>query len=88
MLSTVLNLVVTVLAVLNTSYKAEARIGGFVIVQSLFGMVSAVVLLVRGKTFYKKEYWKFALGFNLPLIFYYISPDGDGTVGPDSDQLL
>lgn len=54
-LSTVLNLVITVLAVLNTSYKAEARIGGFVIVQSLFGMVSAVVLLVRGKTFYKKS---------------------------------
>ena len=83
-LSTVLNLVVTVLAVLNTSYKAEARIGGFVIVQSLFGMVSAVVLLVRGKTFYKKEYWKFALGFNLPLIFYYISQ----MVMGQSDRIL
>ena len=83
-LSTVLNLVITVLAVLNTSYKAEARIGGFVIVQSLFGMVSAVVLLVRGKTFYKKEYWKFALGFNLPLIFYYISQ----MVMGQSDRIL
>lgn len=83
-LSTVWNLVITVLAVLNTTYKAEARIGGFVIVQSFFGMVSAVILLVRGKTFYKKEYWKFALGFNLPLVFYYISQ----MVMGQSDRIL
>lgn len=71
--STVLNLVVTVAAVVSTSYKAEARIIGTVSVQTLFGVIFAVLLFARGKTFFNKEYWRFALRFNLPLIFYYIS---------------
>ena len=71
--STVLNLLVTVVAVISTSYKAEARIIGTVFVQTLFGVIFAVLLFVRGKTFFKKEYWSFALRFNLPLIFYYVS---------------
>lgn len=71
--STVLNLFVTVVAVISTSYKAEARIIGTVSVQTLFGVIFAVLLFARGKTFFKKEYWSFALRFNLPLIFYYVS---------------
>ena len=71
--STVLNLFVTVVAVISTSYNAEARIIGTVSVQTLFGVIFAVLLFVRGKTFFKKEYWSFALRFNLPLIFYYVS---------------
>ena len=71
--STVLNLLITVLAVVSTSYKAEARIIGSVFVQTLFGVILAAVLFAKGKTFYKKEYWSFALRFNLPLIFYYVS---------------
>lgn len=39
-ISTILNLLVTVLAVLNTEYKAEARIIGSVFVQTLFGSFS------------------------------------------------
>lgn len=71
--STVLNLTVTVLAVMNSGYRAEARIVGSVFVQSLFGVILIAVLFWKGRTFYKKEYWNFALRFNLPLIFYYIS---------------
>ena len=71
--STVLNLVVTVVAVLCTSHKAEARIIGTVFVQTLFGLIFALVLFAKGRTFYRKEYWSFALRFNLPLVFYYIS---------------
>lgn len=71
--STVLNLLVTVLAVVSTSYKAEARIIGSAAVQTFFGVVFAAVLLAKGRTLFRKEYWSFALRFNLPLIFYYIS---------------
>ena len=71
--STVLNLAVTVVAVLCTSHKAEARIIGTVFVQTLFGLIFALVLFAKGRTFYRKQYWSFALRFNLPLIFYYIS---------------
>lgn len=71
--STFLNLVVTIAAVISTSYKAEARIISSVFIQAFFGIIFVAVLLAKGRTFYKKEYWKFALGFNLPLIFYYVS---------------
>ncbi len=71
--STLLNLAVTVAAVVRTEYKAQARIIGSMSVQTVSGIVLAAVLFYRGRTFYKKEYWSFALRFNLPLIFYYVS---------------
>lgn len=72
-ISTVLNPVISIIAVCNTRYKAEARIIGSVLVQSFFGLLVLCVLMHRGKVFFKKEYWRFALRFNLPLIFYYLS---------------
>ena len=73
MISTILNPVIAIVAVLNTSYRVEARIISSVAVQSIFGLIMIAVLFYRGKTFFKKEYWSFALRFNLPLIFYYVS---------------
>lgn len=71
--STVLNLLVTVVAVVSTVYKAEARIIGSVAVQAFFGLILAAVLFTKGRTLYRKDYWSFALRFNLPLLSYYIS---------------
>lgn len=71
--STILNPVIAIAAVLNTDYRAEARIISSVAVQTFFGLILVFVLFYRGKTFFKKKYWLFALQFNLPLIFYYIS---------------
>lgn len=73
LISTVLNPTIAIIAVLNTSYKAEARVIGSVVVQSFFGFVVLLILFYKGKVFFRKEYWKFAICFNLPLIFYYLS---------------
>ena len=73
LVSTILNPVIAIAAVLNTDYRAEARIISSAAVQTFFGLVLVFVLFYRGKTFFKKKYWLFALQFNLPLIFYYIS---------------
>lgn len=73
LISTILNPVVSVIAVLSTDYRAEARIIASVSVQTFFGVIFTFVLLGRGKKFFNKVYWLFALRFNLPLIFYYIS---------------
>lgn len=73
LISTILNPVIAVLAVMNTSYRAEARIIASVAVQSFFGLILLIFLFYKGKVFWRKEYWNFALRFNLPLIFYYIS---------------
>ncbi len=73
LISTVLNPTLSVLAVLSTPYRAEARIIAVVSVQCIFGLLCAITIFRRGKTFYRRDYWRFALRFNLPLLFYYIS---------------
>lgn len=72
-ISTVLNLLITIVAVLVTSYKAEARIIGSVAVQTVFGIIFFFVLLAKGKSLFQKKYWSFAFRFNLPLIAFYLS---------------
>ena len=67
------NPIISIVAVLNTEYGAEARIIASVLVQTFFGLILAILIFYKGKKFYNKKYWVFALKFNLRLIFYYIS---------------
>ncbi len=62
-----------IIAVLNTSYKAEARVLSFVFVQVCIGLIFYIYNMAKGKQFFHKEYWKFALRFNIPLIPHYLS---------------
>ena len=62
-----------ILTVVSTDYKAEARILSMVLVQACIGLVFYVLLFKRGKQFYSKKYWKYALAFNIPLIPHYLS---------------
>lgn len=73
LLSTLLAPITAIVAVLQTSYQAEARIIATSVVQGVFGLVLGVYLLAKGRVFYRKNYWKFAVTFNLPLICYYLS---------------
>lgn len=73
MISTAANPLIAVIALFHTVYRAQARIIASALVQAVFGLIFTVVLFYRGRTFYRKEYWKFALRFNLPLFFYYAS---------------
>ncbi len=56
-----------------TAEKGYARIIGYASVNILAGLVLYLITLKKGKTFYNKEYWKYALSFNIPLIPYYAS---------------
>lgn len=62
-----------VVGVLFSSEKGYMRIVAVAVVEVLFGIGIAIYNYIRGKKFYIKKYWKFALGFNLPLIPYYLS---------------
>lgn len=62
-----------VIAVNSTSYKTEARIYTDMMAKSLAGLSLLVLLFCRGKKFYNKKYWNYALGFNIPLIPHYLS---------------
>ncbi len=59
--------------VANAEEKGYARIVSVVVADCLFGIGLYVFNLIQGKCFYNKKYWKFALGFNVPLIPYYLS---------------
>ena len=62
-----------VLKVLSTSYKAEARVLSFVFVQACIGLVFYIYNCWKGKKFFSKDIWKYALFFNLPLVPHYLS---------------
>lgn len=64
---------ISLLCVLNTEEKGYARILSVAAVSFLVGSGIFIYNFIKGKTFCKPKYWKFALGFNLPLIPYYLS---------------
>lgn len=53
--------------------KGFVRIAIMVAVNVVVGVTIFIYNCVKGKSLFVKEYWKFALGFNLPLIPYYLS---------------
>lgn len=69
----VMSPIIGVTAVLSTDYKAEARVLSYVGVQTCVGIVLYIYNLIRGRTLFVKEYWHFALVFNIPLIPHYLS---------------
>lgn len=62
-----------IISVLETDYKAEARVLSYVFVQVIIGLIFYLYNIFKGKKFYHREYWKFALIFNIPLIPHYLS---------------
>lgn len=65
--------ILTYILVISTAQKGYARIIGSAFTNILIGFVIFVVSTKRGKKFYNKEFWKYALGFNIPLLSYYLS---------------
>lgn len=62
-----------IIAVLSTTYKAEARVVSFVLIQVIVGLFFYVKIFKNGKKFYDSFFWKYALSFNIPLIPHYLS---------------
>lgn len=73
LLISVLGPLLAYILVINTSDKGEARIIGYAAVSILIGGCIFVINLCKGKKVLNKEYWKYALGFNIPLLAYYLS---------------
>ena len=63
----------SIFTILNTDYKVEARVFSDVFGKLLFAGALFIIILFRGKKIYNKEYWKYALKFNIPLIPHYLS---------------
>lgn len=59
--------------VVNSAERGYARIVGYAGVTILTGGVIFILNLLRGRRIFDKQMWSFALRFNLPLIWYYLS---------------
>lgn len=73
LLMSIISLSGGVLAVISTESKVEARIFSDVLVKILFAAVLFFAIMLKGRTFFNKRYWEYALKFNLPLIPHYLS---------------
>lgn len=56
-----------------TEQKGYARILGYSLINILIGFIIFVNNSKRGKRFYNREFWRYAFGFNIPLLAYYLS---------------
>lgn len=80
----VLTPVLGVPAVILFTEKGTAKIVSNVIAQLVIAIYLYFQIFIRGKKFYHKEFWKYALIFNLPLIPHYLS----STILNQSDRIM
>lgn len=59
--------------VIHTEEKGYARIAGQALVSIAIGGIFFLFNIAKGKKIFSRKYWKYALGFNIPLIVYYLS---------------
>lgn len=69
----ILSPLLAIISIFLTSHKAEARILSVVLVQVGVSLIFYIIKMFTGRKFYIKEYWRFALAFNLPLVPHYLS---------------
>lgn len=84
LLKAVFNPLLGVIAVVLNDEKDIARIISIVLVEVIFGGAIALYQALRGKKLFVKEYWKYALVFNIPLLPHYLS----GMVLNQADRIM
>lgn len=69
---------------IETSRQVEARAASVVISGIVIFMPMFITILKKGRKYYSKHYWTYALKFNLPLVPHYLSQ----IVLNESDKLM
>lgn len=62
-----------ILVSINTSGRDTLRIFSVVLAELIIAGTLLVIQFIRGKQFFSKQHWKFALGFNIPLLPHHLS---------------
>lgn len=73
LLTSILSPLLAFILVSLSDEKGYARIIGYAEINILVGLIIFVYNVKKGKKFYNKEFWKYAFGFNIPLLAYYLS---------------
>lgn len=72
---TLTTLILSLVLVLNMEPEINyyGRIGGIAGTYGLIGIPACIYILSRGRTFYRKDYWKFCIILAIPAVFYNLS---------------
>lgn len=73
LLTSIFSPLIAFILVCIMSEKGYARIIGYAGVNIFVGFVIFLINSSKGKKFYNKEFWKYSLSFNIPLLAYYLS---------------
>ena len=73
LLTSILSPILAFILVSSTDEKGYARILGYASINVIVGLIVFIQNTKRGKKLFNKEFWKYALGFNIPLLAYYLS---------------
>ena len=73
LVTSVLSPILSFVLVMHTNEKGYARILGNVLIIIASGLTCYIYSQIKGKKFFNKEFWRYALSFNIPLIPYYLS---------------
>lgn len=76
--------IVGIIFVILAEDKVTARILGLVLVELIAYTALYFIQMYRGKKFYSRNYWRYALSFNMPLIPHYLSQ----TVLNSTDRIM
>ena len=80
----ILNPLLSIILIKHMKNKVLARILGIVIVAVVFYGWMFFEQMAKGKKFFSKKYWKYALRLNIPLVPHYLSQ----TVLNSSDRIM
>ncbi|MGN9136265.1 lipopolysaccharide biosynthesis protein [Clostridium sp. HCP1S3_B4] len=73
LIMSIISPILSYIFVINSTQKGYARILGGVITTFIFGLIIFLMNIHRGKKLYCGKFWKYAFGFNIPLLAYYLS---------------
>ena len=83
---TLVNLVLSVVLILQLpqEIKYYGRVGAIATTYALVGIPACILILLKGKTLFNREYWKFCIVLAIPAVFHNLS---DLILG-QSDQVM
>lgn len=82
--TTVVSTAASLYCVINMKDKLFGRIAGMVVPLLVVYLIAYILVLNKGRLFYNKEYWKYAVAFSLPLVPHLLS----NTILGSSDRIM
>lgn len=84
LLKSILNPLLGFVLVIFSEHKDVARIFSVVLIEVIICGTITIYQFYKGKCFFDKEFWKYAVVFNIPLIPHYLS----GTILNQGDRVM